>query len=110
MPLNKGRNTNTNDVATIPAGIVLNATTTVIIAAANPDRISFFVDNNSSVKQVWVKLQPASTDNDKKGIFLSARNDLGGSTQWSMDTDNIYTGEISAIADSGNPIVYITEY
>ncbi len=29
---------------------------------------------------------------------------------YEMPTDNIYTGEVSAIADSGNTTIYITEY
>lgn len=110
MTLSIGRNRNSNDVADVKVGVELNSTTTTIIAAANPDRISFMVDNNSNIKEAWIKLQPASTDDDKKGIFLARRVDASGETKWRMDPDNIYTGEISAIADSGSPLVYVTEY
>ncbi len=110
MPLRIGRNRNSNDSADVNSGVTLNSSTSVVIAAANPDRISFIVDNNSAQKESWIKLQPAATDDDKKGIFLARRSNASGNTSWSMDTDNIYTGEISAIADSGSPIVYVTEY
>lgn len=108
MALTTGRNRNANDVASISSGTTLNSTTSVVIAVANPDRIAFHVNNNFSDKACWVKLQTAATDNDKKGIFLNEKEK--GSTEWDMPADNIYTGEISAIADSGNPVVYITEY
>jgi len=103
-----GRNTNRNDTASVPAGIILNATTSTVIAAANADRMFFHVDNNFSDKAVWIKLQAASVDNDDKGIFLNEKEK--GVTKWEMPPDNIYTGEISAIADDGNPTVYVTEY
>lgn len=104
-----GRNVNTNDTTLVPDGIVLNATTSVKIADANPDRIFFRVDNNFNNMAVWVKLQAASVDDDQKGIFLQALA-LRGFTIWEMPPDNIYTGEISAIADAGNPEVFVTEY
>ncbi len=54
--------------------------------------------------QIWLKLQSASTDNDKKGIIL-----LSGD-YFEMSADNVYPGEISAIVESGTEDVYITEY
>ena len=108
MAVTIGRNRNRNDEASVNDGITLNSTTSTVIAAANPDRIAFHVNNNFSDKACWVKLQPAATDNDKKGIFLNEKEK--GRTDWSMTPDNVYTGEISAIADSGSPVVYITEY
>ena len=108
MALEIGGNTNTNDTAVVADGITLNATTSTIIAAANTDRIFFHVDNNFSDKAVWIKLQAASVDNDDKGIFLNEKEK--GVTKWEMPPDNIYTGEISAIADEGAPVVYVTEY
>ena len=108
MTLLTGRNANVNDTATVADGITLNATTSTVIAAANADRIFFHVDNNFSDKAVWIKLQAASVDNDDKGIFLNEKEK--GVTHWEMPPDNIYTGEISAIADDGNPTVYVTEY
>ena len=108
MAFKLGRNRNKNDTATVSAGITLNSTTSTVILAANPNRMSFDVNNNFSNQAAWVKMQAASTDNDKKGIFLNKKN--AGISSWSMSPDNIYTGEISAIADSGSPTVYVTEY
>ena len=101
-------NINTNDTATVGNGVTLNATTSTVIATANPNRIYFYVDNNFSDKACFIKLQAASVDNDKKGIFLNEKEK--GDTRWEMPPDNIYTGEISAIADSGSPTVFVTEY
>ena len=108
MPKMIGRNQNKNDEASVNEGVALDATTSVVIAAANPDRIAFHVNNNSAVSGAWVKLQAASIDNDKKGIFLE--KSVLGINQWDMPTDNIYTGEISAIAENGTPSVFVTEY
>lgn len=104
---NIGRNRNVNDEADVPSGITINSTTSTVIAAANPDRISFRVDNNEADKGAWVKLQAASVDNQKKGIWLK-----GDKTEsaYIMDPDNIYTGEISAIGDSDSFDLYVTEY
>jgi len=99
-----GRNRNMNDIAVSIAGVTINSSTSVLIAAANPNRIYFHVNNDSSPKDSWIKLQPSSTDNDKKGIFLS------GSSSWEMQPDNIYTGEISAIRNKTTSTLYIKEY
>lgn len=98
-----GRNRNTNDESTLSDAIALNDTTSVKIADANPDR-TFFNISNTTGKQVWLKYQAASVDNDKKGIAVWAR------TGRDMTPDNWYTGEISAIADSGTPDVNVTEH
>ena len=102
------KNRNTNDEATLSDAIVLSNTTSTKIANANPNRIFFYVTNNGAADAIWIKLQAASTDNDQKGIFLNEKEK--GRTSWQMPSDNIYTGEISAIAVDGNPIVYVTEY
>jgi len=108
MTLKIGRNKNENDESTISGGTTLNSSTSSVIAVANPDRIYFSVNSNFSDKACWIKLQSATTDNDKKGIFLNEKEK--GITMWEMPVDNIYTGEISAIADSGSPVVFVTEY
>lgn len=102
-----GRNVNCKDTATITS-VTLNATTSTTILAANDKRIAFHVNNDDSSVTVWIKLQAASVDNDKKGIFLNKKALVN--SQWEMTPDNIYVGEISAIADTGTPTVYITEY
>lgn len=98
-----GRNINTNDTATLSSAISLNATTSTIVISANARRIGLTISNESS-KQIWLKFQTAATDDDKKGIVLFARS------IYEMIPDNIYTGEISAIAESGTPEIFITEY
>jgi len=103
MALTIGRNTNTNDTATLSSAVALNATTSTTVAVSLSERIVFTFSNPGN-KDVWLKLQAASVDNDMKGIFIP-RNGY-----WEMPTDNIYTGEISAIAVSGTPSVHITEY
>lgn len=104
-----GRNSNTNDgtVSETPVvlsdAITLNSTTSVKIADVVEDRIVFVLSNPSG-KQIWLKFQPAADDDDKKGISLFGRS------VYEMPTDNIYTGEISAISDTGSTEVYVTEY
>lgn len=108
------RNRNTNTEATISDLIVVNGTS-VTAAAANPRRqflhISLAPANTN--EEVFVKLQAASVDNDFKGILLQ-RNLTGNSNahtlEWTMPTDNIYTGEVSVISDIGPAGIYVTEY
>ena len=107
----RGRNFNTNDSASVTE-ITTNPTTSTTAAAANKDRTYLHIDNNSNVTGVWVKLQAATEDDDKKGIYLSKNiaAEAPGTTYWEMTPDNIYTGEVSVIADSGTPSVHVTEY
>jgi len=109
MVQKRGRNQNLNDQAEVGGGIELNSTTSIVIAAANPERTVFHVNNNDSLRSCWIKLQPAAADDDKKGIYLSGST-RDGAKSWDMPSDNIYTGEISAIAEQGTPTVYVTEY
>ena len=98
-----GRNLNTTDTATLGSAVALNSSTSIKLVDSLSDRI-FFSLSNTTNKDVWLKLQAANIDNDAKGIYVPR----GG--YWEMPADNIYTGEISAIAVSGTPSVYITEY
>ncbi len=111
MGLTKGRNTNANDKAEVTV-VTLNSTTSVVLAQANPNRVFFRADNNGNNNGVWLKLQPASLDDDKKGIYLSKNipSEAPGEVCWEMPTDNVYTGEICAIAAADSPDIYITEY
>lgn len=97
-----GRNVNTNTDAVL-SNVALNATTSTTIKIANDARRFFAVSNNST-KDVWLKLQAAAVDDDKKGIFMPK------GSYWEMPPDNVYIGEISAIADNGSPTIFITEY
>jgi len=95
--------------ATVSSGITLNSSTSTVISVANAGRSFFHADGNFNDKASWIKLQAASVDNVKKGIFLNEKEK--GVTFWEMPaTKKVYTGEISAIADSGNPVIYVTEY
>lgn len=97
------RQINTNTTATISSAIALNNLTSVTVVNANTKRIFLFISNIGN-KDVWIKLQAASVDDDKKGIFIHAHE------SWKMPSDNIYTGEVSGIADKGTPSIFITEY
>jgi len=108
MAIRTNRNVNTNDIATMSGAITLNTSTSVKVADANPNRLYIMIHNNDSSQGVWIKLQAASVDNDVKGIFIDKKG--APPVMWESPTDNIYTGEISAIADNGSPVVYVTEY
>jgi len=90
------------DVATISSGVTTNATTSTLVAAANTNRQAAFITNSNATDEVWIKLQAASVDDDKKGRLLTAKE------SWDITKLN-YTGEISAIAAAGAPVVHITE-
>ena len=109
MPINKtiGKNRNTTDKAFTPQ-ITLNATTATKVSSANTKRIFFEVNNNEANKDFWLRLYPADKDNLKRGIFITSKT--GSRLFWCMPSDNIYTGEISAISDTGGPVAYVTEY
>lgn len=78
------------------------------IADANPDRQFFSVYTDADDLAVWIKLQPANADNDKKGILIETKP--GTQNFWQMPSDNIYSGEISAIANFANVNLFTTEY
>jgi len=103
MAIFEGRNRNTNNEASLSSAIALNSTTTTTVQVANERRI-FFAYSNPDNKDVWLKFQEASLDDDKKGLFIPKNG------YWEMPMDSIYIGEISAIAVSGTPNAYPTEY
>ena len=107
MVVDKQKRINTNTVA-VSAFVATNATTAVTIVPANADRIFFRIENLSN-NAIWVKLQASSIDNNKVGIFIDklAQTDQNS---WQMPVDNIYTGEISVIAQTGTPVINYTEY
>jgi len=83
--------------------ISLSTNSAIMISSFNSNRSYFSVFNDTTGIGVWVILSPSSGVADKKGIFIS------GKKSWEMPTDNIYIGEIWAIADADNPNLYITE-
>ncbi len=113
-----GRNTNVTDAADVKDPIVVNNTTSIVLAAANPERIFFHVSLGTALDNagVFIKLQPASTDNDAKGITVGIVT-MGAinvwDLEWEMPPDNIYTGEISAIGaltNTSDVNIFVTEY
>lgn len=100
-----GRNRNITDTAVTDV-VNVNSSTAQTLVAANPDRIGLIVSNDSN-QELWIRYYPAADDNDQKGIFLE--NNRSG--HWEMPTDNIYTGEVSVIMDSGGTkTISFTEY
>ena len=112
--LDKKASVNKNDTASV-TGPINVGTTSMKIADANDDRIFFEVNlgGGSSNESVFIKLQPASADNDEKGVWIGRRlsgNDAYLTSSWRMPETEIYTGEISAISESGTVDIYVTEY
>ena len=101
MVLRTERTKNTNTGSTISPGISVGSSTSVTLASANPDRMTLTI--NVQDRDIWVKEQEASVDNDKKGILVH-RNGT-----YEMQNDNVYTGEVSGIAESGTAEVFVTE-
>lgn len=115
MAKNIGRNTNRNDAATVST-YTANAVNAIVIAPANPERIHFSVvlDPGAASEEVYIRYYPAATDNAKKGtdvlvrLISGARNLL--KDRHAMVVDNVYTGEISAITNTGAAVIHVTEY
>lgn len=108
MALNRGRSINDNDTAEVNT-YSLNSSTSTVIATANTERIFFHVNTDgSNDKDCWIRLYASSTDNTKQGIYLFEKEK--GVNSWTMSADNIYTGEISAIAENTPVTLHVTEY
>lgn len=88
--------------ADVPAGVAINAAASTTVLSARGDRR--YVALSVTGDTVWVKLQAASTDNDKKGIRIPA------GTTYEFFPELVYTGEISAISDSTSATIYATEF
>ena len=96
VPPNKSATATTTDYA-------LDGTTALKIKDASTTFIHCSISNDNTVG-VWLKLQAATVDNVKTGIFID-RGDY-----WEMPEGALYTGEISAIAESGTPTINVTVY
>ena len=95
------RTTNTNDEALIKDAIAVTSTSSVTLLSAN---MRCYIAITALKKNIWLKLQSANIDDDMKGIFVAR-----GLT-YEFHPDIIYTGEISAIAETGTAQVYVTEF
>ena len=67
------------------------------------NRVYLSITNLNQNIGVYIKFQEASKDNDKKGIYLTGIN------TFEMKAP-IYTGEVSAIANTDSPTLSITEF
>lgn len=108
-----GRNINTTDtVAT--TSVTINSVTATTLLAANPNRLWAKVSLAAGTldQQAYIRDYAAATDNIKKGEVIarvtSGNNNLF-KPLYQTDTDNVYTGEISAIALAGTFTVHIME-
>ena len=95
-----GTSTNTNNTADVLAAIGVDSTTAVTLLSAldtprDPPRIKVIIHNFGN-RDLWVRFYPSSDDNIKRGVVVA-----GGETRTVLEGSDIYTGEISAIMDSG---------
>lgn len=106
MTATVGTSTNTNTEAFVGSEIALNASTTTKLLDAqlssDPPRIKVILQN-AGATSLWVKFQPATDDDDKKGILVGMTERVT-----LLEGSDIYTGEISAIANTGTPSVFVT--
>lgn len=106
-------NINTNDTTTTST-ITINSTTATTILAANPERIWARVSLDFGLTSVecMIREYPAATDNIKQGEILvrnTTANDSLFKPVYHTFANNVYTGEISAIANTGTFDLKVTE-
>ena len=110
----RGRNRNTATEASVTT-VEVNENTASVVAVANPARIHITInlDGGTAEEEVFVRFYPAGDDDLKKGLVIK-RKIIGATSindpRVSMDGDNVYTGEISAISESGTFDVHVTEF
>jgi len=95
------REDTTSSSATISSAISVDSVTSTTLLTANEDRIYIAITAREAC--IWLKLQAASVDNDKKGILIPKN------FTYEFPTGFFYTGEISGIADADTAMVYTTE-
>jgi hypothetical protein len=90
-------------------------TTGTVLVAANPDRKFLSVSLGCGLTEecVAVRYYPAATDDLFQPVEILQRQFMGVAnvvnTFHLMQQTNIYTGEVSAVTDSGSSDVYVTE-
>ena len=102
-----GRTRNFNDTAVI-SKVTINETTATKLLDANDIRLSVTSSADNDIypeqfQKIWIREKSASIDNTKEGDLIFP----GGSM--TMELNNIYTGEISAISEKGSIDLFITE-
>lgn len=104
---------NSTDEA-VTTTVNINSVTATVIAPANPNRmyVRVSLDSGATNTEAFIREYPATTDNLKKGELLmreiSSNHSLFKPMYFTF-TDNVYTGEISAIAVAGSFDLHITE-
>lgn len=114
MTLIRGRNINQNNESVVTT-VEINSTTATTLVLPNDKRIalSISLDSGTDNIQAFIRLFPASDNNDKKGDLLTRRtfgNESLFESMWRMMADNVFTGEVSAIAVGSSFNLHITEY
>ena len=109
MAINSNRLRNLADT-TSQTSVTLSSSTSTKISDALTDGLqtqqrSYFRVDNDTNHDIYIKLQAASVDNIALGILVKGKGGF-----WEMNPDSIYTGEISAIAATDSPTIFITEY
>lgn len=108
-----GNNRNFQDTS-VTTTVTVNSLTATVLAPANPDRlwVRISLDSGTLNQEVFVREYPAATDNNKAGELLireiSSNHSLFKPCYYTF-ADNVYTGEISGIADAGTFNVHVTE-
>ena len=108
-----GSNRNVTDETTT-ATVTINSVTATTILAANADRMyaRISLDSGSTNTECFVREYAAATDNNKAGeilVRITSGNDNLYKPMYSTMADNVYTGEISAIAVAGTFDLHIIE-
>jgi len=93
----RGGNITTSDIAT-EGSVSINSATATLFSAVDANRTYLEISNPSN-QAVWIKLQAASVDNVKTGIYLP------GGERWVMGDLDKYTGEVSAIMNIGGAVL-----
>jgi hypothetical protein len=105
-----------NKPSTTTTVVTLNAATATTIVTANSDRVYLSITFAPGITDIdaFIRYYPAATDNLKQGADILSRRLLGADNLFRsshiMETNAIYTGEVSAIMNSGSVDVTITEY
>lgn len=92
-PKQVGGNLTISDVST-GGGVSVNSSTATTLVAEDEKRTYLEISNPHN-QSVWIKLQAASVDDNKSGIFIPSKG------RWVMGDSDKYTGEVSAIMNSG---------
>lgn len=110
----KGRNINKN--TEVDHKIVeVNAITATELFPARDSRMTFTVtlQPGNFDADVYIRYYDAGTDNIKQGVDVLSRRLSGNDSLFkghhSMQTDNVYTGAISAISESGTFNILVSE-